>query len=272
MKRKLLSPVLALVLVLIMVIGMAGPVLAWWEASTTVNIEGPEDPVPAGSTVDLIVTETNDGDPAYFITEPWVSLEPGGYSLNKTSSYYTGGDIDSDDILDVGETWEWTVPVTVNEDTMFTAIGHGWAQGAWYWGWDVTYGVLDDYGNMAFPNEKFELWVYVEEDGGEGCTPGFWKNHLDAWTDYAPSDNFLAIFGVGPDISLLDAVNLNGGHFNALVRHATAALLNAASPDVDYPYSEAEIISMVQDAYSSGEWEMPKDDLEAANELGCDCD
>ena len=264
-----MSPALALSLVLVLVFSIAAPVLAWWEASTTVNIEGPAGPVPAGSTVELTVTETNDGDAYHWISDVWVSLEPGGYILNKASGYYSGGDADDDGILDYGETWEWIVPVTVSGDTLFTAIGHGYCVGNT--DWDVTYGILDDCGNMAFPNEKFELWVYVDGEG-EGCTPGFWKNHLDAWVGYAPSDNFLAIFGAGPDISLLEAVNLRGGQFNSLVRHATAALLNAAHPDVDYPYSEGDIIAMVQEAYSSGEWEMPKNDLEEANELGCDCD
>lgn len=36
-----MSPILALVLVLVLVFLMAAPVMAWWEASTTVNIQGP---------------------------------------------------------------------------------------------------------------------------------------------------------------------------------------------------------------------------------------
>ena len=262
---------LTLVLVLTLGVVIAAPAMAWWEASTMVNIEGPADPVPVGSTVDLTVTEFNNGDSAYWISDPWVSLEPGGYVLNK-ASYYSGGDTDDDGILDVGETWEWTVPVTINADTMFTAIGHGWAQGRSDLNWDVTYGVLDDWGNMAFPNEKFELRVYVDGDGGEGCTPGYWKNHLEMWQVYGPDDNFHDIFGAGPDISLLEAVNMKGGQFKALVRHAAAALLNAAHPDVDYPYSQAEIISMVQEAYATDIWKMPKDNLVEANELGCGFD
>ena len=106
MKKKLLSPMITLILVLVMVVGMAGTVMAWWEASSKVMIQGPASPVPAGSTVSLNITETNDGHPVYWFSEPWVSLEPGGYVLNKSSDYYAGGDTGDDGIMEAGETWE----------------------------------------------------------------------------------------------------------------------------------------------------------------------
>lgn len=104
---------------------------------------------------------------------------------------------------------------------------------------------------------------------GEGCTPGYWKNHLDAWpaTGYSVADDFDSIFGANlfnPDITLLEAVNANGGGANALARHGAAALLSATHPDVDYPLTVAQVIALVQ----AGD----KDTLEAANELGCPLD
>ncbi len=269
--KKRVAFLVTLVTVVALMLVTAMPVLAWWEASTTVNIQGPSEPVAPGSTVTLTVTETNDGDPWYFITEVWVSLEPGGFVLTKSSPFYTGGDAGDDDILDAGETWSWEVPVTVNEDTLFTAIGHGYARDDS--AHDVTWGVLDDYGNMAFPNEKFELWVYVTPpDGDEGLTPGYWRNHTDDWppTGYGTADYFDDVFGVGPHITLLDAVWTRGGGERALIRHATAALLNAAHPNVDYPVSVNQVITLVQDAYASGEFEDAKDTLEGYNELGGD--
>ena len=107
-----------------------------------------------------------------------------------------------------------------------------------------------------------------EECGGEGLTPGYWKNHLEAWVGYEPTDSFHSIFGVGPDSSLLDVLNTGGGKFIALNRHAVAALLNVSSPSVDYPYTEAEVIAMVQHAYATGDWSSAKGNLEDANELG----
>jgi hypothetical protein len=79
--------------------------------------------------------------------------------------------------------------------------------------------------------------VTPEPDDFEGCSPGFWKNHVDKWpAGYAPGDNLDTVFGTDafhPDITLLDGLRLRGGGLNALTRHAVAALLNAAHPDVD---------------------------------------
>jgi hypothetical protein len=108
-----------------------------------------------------------------------------------------------------------------------------------------------------------------------GCTPGYWRqmHHFHAWTGYAPEDNFDLVFGVAssyPDDTLRDAVWKRGGHENALMRHATAALLNASHPGTNYIYTEAEVIAMVQEAYTAPpQFEMFKDMFESANEMGC---
>ncbi|MGH2544967.1 MAG: DUF7507 domain-containing protein, partial [Ardenticatenaceae bacterium] len=47
--------------------------------------------------------------------------------------------------------------------------------------------------------------------GGEGCTPGYWKqaHHFDSWVGFDPSDSFDAVFGVtssfGSNFTLLQA-------------------------------------------------------------------
>jgi hypothetical protein len=97
--------------------------------------------------------------------------------------------------------------------------------------------------SLAVPVEVF--------DEGEGCTPGFWRNHFEDWppTGYSPSDDFDTTFGVDyfdPDITLGDAIWLGGGGVNKIARHGTAALLNASSPDVEYPLTVAEVIAAVQ--------------------------
>lgn len=110
--------------------------------------------------------------------------------------------------------------------------------------------------------------------GGEGCTPGFWKqsHHFDSWVGYAPGDEFDVVFGVPYDVTLLQALSAGGGDEIALGRHAVAALLNAASGDVSYAFTEAEIIALVQDAWATGDFETAKDLLEDENELGCPLD
>ena len=104
------------------------------------------------------------------------------------------------------------------------------------------------------------------EPCGEGCTPGYWRNHYSQWpaTGYQLGDDFDATFSVDlfdPNITLEQAIWMGGGHENRLARHGTAALLNAASPGVYYPMTVAQVIAAVQ----AGD----ADTLAANNELGC---
>lgn len=111
--------------------------------------------------------------------------------------------------------------------------------------------------------------------GGEGCTPGFWKqpHHLDSWTaPYDPSDLFSAHFeDAFPGMTLLEVLSQGGGGLNALGRHTVAALLNAASADVDYAFTPAQVISLFNSAYpgTSAQYEALKNQLETENERGC---
>jgi len=102
--------------------------------------------------------------------------------------------------------------------------------------------------------------------GGEGCTPGYWRNHLDSWapTGYSPADIFDDVFGTSywnSSYTLNNAIRQGGGGIRRLTRHGTAALLSAAHPDVNYPYSVAQVIAWVQTGVA--------DPLAQANELGC---
>lgn len=138
-------------------------------------------------------------------------------------------------------------------------------------------------GNPADVSHYNFCYIPVEEDeDGEGCTPGYWKNHTDRWIGYLPTADFDATFGVNvydPNITLKKALEAKGGGINALARHATAALLNARASElpeddpshVDYSYTVAEVLSMVQAAIAGGSAtiESTKNQLEEANELGC---
>lgn len=81
-----------------------------------------------------------------------------------------------------------------------------------------------------------------------GRTPGFWKNHTEIWGTLAPPQVgdpdlgalskiedvfFLPGYDFG-DTTLIAALNTGGGGVNALMRHGTAAYLNA-SVDGDVP-------------------------------------
>jgi len=104
-----------------------------------------------------------------------------------------------------------------------------------------------------------------KEEGGEGCTPGFWKNHYTHWvaTGYSPDDIFDDVFGCevfGDDTTLGEAVHVELMH-NVLAFHGVAALLNANHPDVAFGHDEAWVIQNVCDG--------DKNALADANEQGC---
>jgi hypothetical protein len=97
----------------------------------------------------------------------------------------------------------------------------------------------------------------VPEMGGDSCTPGYWKNirmHGCEWAaaGYSPTDDFDTVFGTdwfSPNKTLhqaLSAKNSEGGGCGQTARHGTAALLNAANPDVNYPMTVTEVINAVR--------------------------
>jgi uncharacterized repeat protein (TIGR01451 family) len=153
-------------------------------------------------------------------------------------------------------------------------------------------GVTQSFTNEACVSGEFDGTTVTDCDpstveitpvGGEGCTPGYWRqpHHFDSWTGFTTDQKFSAVFGVEPftvrgvgqntitDPTLLEALVANGGGINALARHAVASLLNAASADVDFALTEAQVIALVQDAIASGDLEGAKDQLEDQNEQGC---
>jgi hypothetical protein len=116
--------------------------------------------------------------------------------------------------------------------------------------------------------------VVCEPSGGEGCTPGFWKQwrHYKYWEGYKRWDRFEKVFGVDAscNVKLIQALRARGGGEAALMRHAVAGLLNAASSRIDYAFTPAQVIAMVQHAYATGDFEGVKDVLETEHERGCE--
>ncbi|WP_172148360.1 MULTISPECIES: DUF7507 domain-containing protein [Pseudomonas] len=119
----------------------------------------------------------------------------------------------------------------------------------------------------------------------EGCTPGFWKNSTGSWVAYSPNQTVDSVFSLPNgvlahlgDDSLLEALNYGGGKNLAgaaqiLLRAAVASLLNAAHPDVEFPWTEAEIIAEVNAALATkdrGTILALASELDADNNLGCD--
>jgi hypothetical protein len=118
-------------------------------------------------------------------------------------------------------------------------------------------------------------YCYYPTIGGEGCTPGYWRqsHHYDSWpAPYTPTTLFSAVFeNAFPGKTLGQVLQLGGGGLNALGRHTVAALLNAASPGVDYDLTPAEVIQLFNDLHpgTTNEYNKLKDYFQKFNEQGC---
>jgi hypothetical protein len=242
----------------------------------------------------------DEDDATNLVLEPCIDIQ-------KTVDCNDDGVFLDEDYGTTGDTGHWRIVVT-NCGTADLFDVTVWDTNGMSWGpFDLPAGDSVQYDYDTIVNETTTNWAYVEgydaaggiwydEDdatnvitGGEGCTPGYWKNNADkwgasAWVGYAPGDSFEAIFGVDvtlrgngkatyPAPTLREALDANGGGINALARHAVAALLNISNPDIGYGIgSTAALITMVHDAIMSGD-EAEIDALHMLladyNEAGC---
>jgi hypothetical protein len=121
--------------------------------------------------------------------------------------------------------------------------------------------------------------------GGEGCTPGYWKNHPSSWPDtgYSTSQPVSSVFpeayrypALG-NSTLLQALSFDGGTglsgaAEILLRAGVASLLNASHPGVSFPRTAARVIADVNDALASNNRDtmlVLAAALDADNNLGC---
>jgi hypothetical protein len=264
--KKPMYSMLILLLLSTLTIAAATPVMAC-VPNTVAGISASATEVPAGSTIQLTISEENTGTADAPLTNVSVSLYENSTStppiavLDESSPSFSGGDTSNPGILDPGETWSWVYEVTVTDNTKYIVIGYGEL--------DTTIVTFPDY-----PDEKAEVDVTVT-DGGEGFTPGYWRNHTEDWVGYSTDADFDTTFGVDwydPDITLLDAVWMRGGGLKALTRHAAAALLNAAHPDVAYDMTVGDVLAEVQavDPEDRGAVTALKNTFETLNEQGGD--
>jgi len=125
--------------------------------------------------------------------------------------------------------------------------------------------------------------------GTEGCSPGYWKNHLDSWEEYTPASTVrnqhwiastspLAKYNAWTFEQALQGGGGPGidGAAKILLRASTAAYLNAAHEGVGYPYRRftdpGTLKVQIQTAFAS----LDRDQilalasmLDKANNLGC---
>jgi hypothetical protein len=104
--------------------------------------------------------------------------------------------------------------------------------------------------------------VTIQDCGMEGCTLGYWKNHVDRWclATYTPTTIYGSVFTNAPSslasLTFLQALNLGGGGIYNLARQSVAAILNACSSEVAYPApygdSPQSVINAVNAAFLAG--------------------
>lgn len=165
-----------------------------------------------------------------------------------------------------------TVPIPVTGDGNYTTLSIGVS--------GVDFMRVNLKGSVAVDNIKVKA---DESPGDDGCTPGYWKNHASAWnaTPYSRTQTLESVFNVPNKFNLdnktlLQALKFKGGPYKLgaariLLRHATAAVLNASHPGVTYPMTTSEIINKVNTALTGSRSQMLtlKKTLDKNNNLGC---
>lgn len=126
-----------------------------------------------------------------------------------------------------------------------------------------------------------------ETGGTEGCDPQYWQNHPENWPEpLTPTTLFSDIVAFNftipgmEDLTLMDALGLEGNLANELIREGAAGLLNAEYDEIDYPKSPPTVVRNVEDGLSpqiiqsdkyadDDDMQNRKDMLQAANDLVC---
>ncbi|MFN0057382.1 MAG: DUF4382 domain-containing protein [Planctomycetota bacterium] len=138
------------------------------------------------------------------------------------------------------------------------------------------------FGLAACEGDSFDFYAFVvlvidsvATDGDEGCGSGYWKqsHHFDDWAaPYVPDMQFAEVFeDAFPGKTLLEVLQQGGGGLVSLGRQTVAALLNAASEDIDYGLSAAEVIDLFASTYpgSSSAYSDLKQYFAEFNESSC---
>jgi uncharacterized repeat protein (TIGR01451 family) len=128
-------------------------------------------------------------------------------------------------------------------------------------------------GTNSTTNQTIDFGFYKNPTTaqGTGCSTGYWKNHTTNWpTAYHTSDSFDTVFGTSASsLSLSNCLNQGGGGLNALARQASAALLNAVDPRINYPLTVDQVKTAVKNAIARGQYGDLTNLLDHYNNLGC---
>jgi hypothetical protein len=108
---------------------------------------------------------------------------------------------------------------------------------------------------------------------GEGLTYSYWKQYPSNWCFYQSNDNYASIFGLQnwyqqPGSLMQSLKNTSNDPLSEFWRESTAALLNVSHWGVNYCYSYNNIVSFVQQAYASNQFDYYTNLFKTANCYG----
>jgi len=234
------------------------------DANGNGRIDDPDDGDTPNSTLDFDLSTLEDGS---FDVESLQVLDADGPEAGRVEVYRDGALVGTSPIPVSGDNVLQTIAIGATDvDRINVVLGGS--------------GAVD---NIRIRSEADEP-PPPPPPGSDGCTPGYWKNHLDSWvpTGFAPSQALSSVFtasGLGSLASdtLLDALKYGGGASltakkQILLRAAVASLLNAAHADVDFGSTPAAVISAVNAALASNDADTILDlatDLDDRNNGGC---
>ena len=146
---------------------------------------------------------------------------------------------------------------------------------------DVDGGIV----HTEYLTDSDNAWIRCEpvQAGGDGCTPGYWKqpHHFDSWPAVVTPDSaYSSVFdriitirvkgeGLVADPTLLQALSALGGKINTAARHSTAAYLNSMTNDVSYDLNSDQVIDNLQQSIDSSDFGTLIEALVSFNEQGC---
>jgi hypothetical protein len=143
---------------------------------------------------------------------------------------------------------------------------------------------------VGTPDPDSLLWVLAGlrvpvPAGFQGCTPGYWKNHLSAWsaTGFNPGQTVGSVFAMPGSLSSLsgktlqEALKFGGGPGvlgggKILLKASVAGLLNAGQGSLNYPQTVGQMTTAVNAALASnnrGTMLTLAAQLDSDNNLGC---
>ena len=103
---------------------------------------------------------------------------------------------------------------------------------------------------------------------GQGCSPGYWKNHSTWPAPYTPSTLFSAVFeNAFPGKTLQQVLGTGGGGLNALGRQTVSALLNAQATGVNYELAPLDVINQFNAVFPGGDYDTVKNSFEALTDI-----